>query len=69
LLVFDDGSLALDAPGARDVDAYVSAGAPALMMMFIGRQGTAKLVLGGQIAAWGRRPWTLARILTAISPP
>lgn len=69
LLVFDGGSLTLDAAGARDVDAHVSADPAALMLMFIGRQGMWKPLLGGKLAAWGRRPWKLARMLTVMSPP
>jgi hypothetical protein len=69
LLDFDRGSLTLDAAGARDVDAHISADPPALMLVFIGRQGIWKPLLGGKLAAWGPRPWKLARMLTAIDPP
>jgi hypothetical protein len=69
LLVFDRGSLTLDAGCARDVDAHISADPPALMLVFIGRQGIWKPLLGGKLAAWGRRPWKLARMLTVINPP
>jgi hypothetical protein len=69
VLVFDHGSLTLDAAGTPDVDAHISADPTALMLVFIGRQGIWKPLLGGQLAAWGRQPWKLARMLTAISPP
>lgn len=69
LLVFDRGSLTLDAGCARDVDAHLSADPAALMLVFIGRQAIAKPLLEGKLTAWGRRPWKLARMLTAISPP
>jgi len=69
VLDFDGGSLTLDAAGARDIDAYVSADPSALMLVFIGRQELWKPVLAGKLAAWGRWPWKLARMLTAISPP
>jgi hypothetical protein len=68
-MVFDRGSLTLGTAGAPDVDAHLSADPAALMLVFIGRQGIGKPLLGGKLAAWGRRPWTLARMLTAISPP
>jgi Mycothiol maleylpyruvate isomerase N-terminal domain len=69
LLVFDGGSLTLDAAAARDVDAHISADPAALMLVFIGRQGIWKPLLGGKLAAWGRRPWKLSRMLNVISPP
>ncbi|WP_433432307.1 maleylpyruvate isomerase N-terminal domain-containing protein [Nonomuraea sp. CA-141351] len=69
LMVFDRGSLTLDAGSARDVDAHLSADPAALMLVFIGRQGIGKPLLEGKLAAWGRRPWKLARMLTVISPP
>ncbi|MET9246756.1 maleylpyruvate isomerase N-terminal domain-containing protein [Nonomuraea sp. NPDC003709] len=69
LMVFDRGSLTLDARGARDVDAHLSADPAALMLVFIGRQGIGKPLVEGKLVAWGRRPWKLARMLTAISPP
>lgn len=69
LLVFDDGSLTLNAAGTRDVDAHLSADPSALMLVFIGRQGIGKPLLGAKLAAWGRRPWKLTRMLTVINPP
>lgn len=69
VMVFDGGSLTLDAGGARDVDAHISADAPALMLVLIGRQGIWRPLLEGKLAAWGRRPWKLTRMLTVMSPP
>ncbi|TDC85391.1 hypothetical protein E1292_48865 [Nonomuraea deserti] len=69
LMVFDRGSLTLGPGPAHDVDAHLSADPAALMLVFIGRQGITKPLLGGKLAAWGPRPWKLARMLTAISPP
>jgi hypothetical protein len=69
LLALDGGSLTLDPAGGSDVDAYLSADPAALMLVFIGRQGLWKPLLGGKLAAWGRRPWRLVRMLDAISPP
>ena len=68
-LVFDHGSLTVAEPGAHDVDAHLSADPATLMLVFIGRLGIAKPVLAGKLVAWGRRPWKLATMLTAISPP
>jgi hypothetical protein len=69
LLVFDRGSLRIGAGCARDVDAHISADPHALMLVFIGRQGIRRPLLGGKLTAWGRRPWKVARMLTVISPP
>jgi uncharacterized protein (TIGR03083 family) len=69
LLVFNDDSLTLAEPGGQDVDAHLSADPAALMLVFIGRQGIAKPLLGGRLAAWGRRPWKLAQMLSVISAP
>jgi hypothetical protein len=69
VMAFDGGSLTLEPEGAPDIDAHVSADPAALMLVFIGREGLAKPLLGGKFAAWGRRPWKLARLFTAISPP
>jgi hypothetical protein len=69
LMVFDRGSLTIEAGDARDVDAHLSADPAALMLVFIGRQAIGRPLLGGKLTAWGPRPWKLLRMLTAISPP
>jgi hypothetical protein len=69
LMVLDNGSLTLDAAGARDVDAHISADPRAFLLVFIGRQGIWKPLLEGKLAAWGPRPWKLTRMLTVMSPP
>ncbi|MBB6380307.1 hypothetical protein BKA01_007582 [Pseudonocardia eucalypti] len=69
LMVLDGGSLTLDAAGARDVDARIWADPTAFALLFIGRQGVWKPLLQGKLAAWGSRPWKLARMLTVMSPP
>lgn len=68
-MVFDRGSLSLDAGPAGDVDAHISADPAALMLVFIGRHGIGKPLLGGKLVAWGRRPWKLARMLTVVDAP
>ena len=69
LMVLDSGSLTLDTAGARDVDGHISADPRALLLILMGRQGIWKPTLGGQLAAWGRRPWKLPHMLTLMSPP
>ncbi|GAB1512989.1 hypothetical protein [Actinophytocola sp. KF-1] len=39
------------------------------MLIFIGMQAIRGPLASGKLVAWGRRPWRLARVLTAISPP
>jgi len=69
VLVFDRGALTLDAAGTGGVDAHVSADPAALLLVLIGRLGMAKPLLGGRLAAWGRRPWKPVRMLSVMSPP
>ncbi|HEX6356468.1 hypothetical protein [Actinophytocola sp.] len=69
MMAFDRGSLTLDTGRAGHVDAHISADPAALMLVFIGRRGIAKPLLGGKLAAWGPRPWKLVRMLSAIDPP
>lgn len=69
LMVFDRGSLTLEAGPAQDVDAHLSADPWAMMQVFIGLQEIWKPLLGGKLSAWGRRPWKLAGMLRALSPP
>lgn len=68
-MVFDRGSLTLGPGRAGDVDARISADPVALMLVFIGRQGIGKPLLGGKLLAWGPRPWKLAGMFAAVSPP
>jgi hypothetical protein len=69
LMVLDSGSLTLDTGDAREVDAHICADPTAFVLVFIGRQGIWKPLREGKLAAWGRRPWKLTRMLTVISPP
>lgn len=69
VMAFDRGSLTLDSIDGCDVDAHISADPAVLMLVFIGRQGIWKPLVEGKLAAWGRRPWKLTRMLTIMSPP
>lgn len=68
-LAVSDGALTVDSRPRHPVDAHLSADPAALMLTFLRRQGVTKPVLTGKLGLWGRRPWKLARMLTAISPP
>lgn len=69
VMVFDRGSMTLDAAGTGDIDTYISADPATFMLVFIGRSGVVEPVLRGQLAAWGWRPWKLTQMLGVISPP
>jgi Mycothiol maleylpyruvate isomerase N-terminal domain len=69
VMVFERGSLTLEAGRARDVDAHISADPATFMLVFIGRKRIWKPLLEGKVTAWGPRPWKLARMLTVTSPP
>jgi hypothetical protein len=70
--VFDDG-LAIRAGADRDdgqpVDAHVSADPAAMLLLMLNRVKPAPLVLGGKVMIWGRKPWRVARMVAAMSPP
>lgn len=51
------------------VDARISADPAALLLLMLGRAKRAPLVLRGKVVAWGRRPWRVARMTTAMTPP
>lgn len=69
VLVFDGGSLTLEPPGARGIDAYVCADPATLMLVLMGRVGMWRPLLEGKLVAWGRRPWEPVRMLDVIRPP
>lgn len=68
-LVFDNGSLTVDATAGGAIDAYLCADPAAPMLVFIGRQHLWTPLVTGKLAAWGRRPWKLAHILVAMNLP
>jgi hypothetical protein len=68
-LVFDGGSLRVDAAEGRAADAYISADPATLLLLLLGRQGRWKPLLTGKVVAWGRRPQKLLQLLDVMSPP
>ncbi len=66
--VFDDG-LTIGDDTSEPVDAHVSADPVSMLLLMLGRVRPTRAILGGQIAAWGRRPWRLRRMLTVMAPP
>jgi hypothetical protein len=55
--IFDNGSLRLEEPPARQVDCHISADPAAFFMVFWQRQSQWNAIAKGQIVAWGRKPW------------
>ncbi len=53
---FDDGRLTVTTGGGR-ADLHVSAAPVPFLLVGYGRLGLARAVLGGGVAAWGRRPF------------
>lgn len=68
-MCLEDGELRLRSAAVGPVDAHLSADPTALMLTFLGRQGIARAISQGRLAAWGRRPWWLPRLLAATNPP
>ena len=66
--VFDDG-LTVEDDTSKPVDAHVSADPVAMLLLMLRRVNAPRMILGGKITAWGRRPWRLRRMLTAMTPP
>ena len=68
-MCLEDGELRLRSAAVGPVDAHLSADPTALMLTFLGRQGIVRAISQGRLAAWGRRPWWLPRLLAATNPP
>ena len=68
IFVFDNG-LTIGEDTSEPVDAHVSADPVSMLLLMLGRIGPTRAILGGRMTAWGRRPWRLRRMLTAMAPP
>jgi hypothetical protein len=66
--VFDDG-LTIGDEASEPVDAHVSAEPVSMLLLMLGRVRPMQMILGGKIAVWGKRPWRLRRMLTAMTHP
>jgi hypothetical protein len=67
-LLFDEG-LTVEEPSTIPADVRVSADPAALLLVLLGRVNPVRMMLGGKILVWGRRPWKLLRMLGVINPP
>ncbi len=63
VLVFDDGSLHLEAPSGQAVDFTMSVDPTAYLLIAMRRIPQWKPMLQGKVLVWGRRPWLAATIL------
>jgi uncharacterized protein (TIGR03083 family) len=61
---FQDGQLHVNPPHPGGIDVHLSADPAALLLVMYRRESQWKHILGGRLAAWGRRPW-LALTLTS----
>lgn len=69
LLVFDGGSLSIEAPGSRKVDCHVSAEPAKYLLVGYGRISEWGPILTGRIIAWGRKPWLGRALAGAFQNP
>lgn len=65
---FDDG-MRVGGPTSKPVDGHVSAEPVTLLLLMLGRISHVQAILGGKVLVWGRRPWRLRRMLSAITSP
>jgi hypothetical protein len=72
-VAFDDDGLTIDVEpqsnGGGPVDAHVSADPAAMLLLMLNRVKPAPLALRGKVIVWGRRPWQVARMVSAMLPP
>lgn len=72
VVVFEDGMTIRVGPDADDgqpVDAHVSADPAAMLLLMLNRVQPVRQVVRGKVVVWGRRPWRLARMIAAMTPP
>ncbi len=69
IFVFDDGSLRVEEPSARQIDCHISADPAAFFMVFWGRQSQWNAIARGQLVAWGRQPWLGFKFRSLIRNP
>lgn len=72
-VAFDDGlRMLVGADGQDDgqpFDAHVSVDPAAMLLLMLNRVKAGPLALRGKVVIWGRRPWRVARMVAAMSPP
>ncbi|MGH2694039.1 MAG: maleylpyruvate isomerase family mycothiol-dependent enzyme [Actinomycetota bacterium] len=68
-LVFENGGLTIEEPGARRVDCHISADPVAFLLVGYGRIGPLAPALTGKMVAWGRRPWLGFKLPRLLKQP
>ena len=71
-VVFDDGlhiRVGPEADDGRPFDAHVSADPASMLLLMLNRLEPLPLAVRGKVMVWGRRPWRVARMIAAMTPP
>lgn len=71
-LVFDDGltvRVGTDADDGQPVDAHISADPATMLLVMLNRVEPLPMAVRGKVMVWGRRPWRVARMIAAMTPP
>jgi hypothetical protein len=53
----------------RPVDAHISVDPAAMLLLMLNRVKPGPLALRGKVIVWGRRPWRVPRMVSAMMPP
>lgn len=69
LLVFDGGTLSIEAPRSRRVDCHISADPSKYLLVGYGRISQWGPILTGRMVAWGRKPWLARSLAGAFQNP
>lgn len=67
--IFENGAVAVEKPASRRVDCHISAEPVAFLMVLWGRRSQWSAIAGGQLLAWGRKPWLGPRFRRLLRNP
>ncbi len=68
-LDFGGGTVVVHPPTGDPVDCRISADPAALLQVIFGRKSQWRAILGGQLLAWGRRPWLGPQLTSMVRSP
>jgi hypothetical protein len=69
IFAFDDGALAIRAPGSDKVDCHISADPASLLLVAWARKSQWVAIATGRLMAWGRKPWLGPRLRMLMRNP